>query len=250
MKISNKFLITLGIEILFTMFLVLLLISVRQKSINYLYDIQDYSEELNTIQQDLETQNLTSYNQENITVTLDTVNKILDKALFLLKILLPISLILLSLIFYYLIWRFTSNISIKNYLIYSTVPLLLFFTFCYYLLNYIAYRYYFIEESPLIKLIIAAILLIITYYFALFGLVRQKSLKDTFNSAINNIKPILTPFIFNLITNAIYLVLVFILFFLLFVDGPIIVPSIALLMLLIFISLQRRNLVKNISRLY
>ncbi len=158
---SKKLLKTTILEIIFTIILILLLIFIRQKALDYSYNIQSFTENINSIQQELQTQNLTSYDKEQLQSTLSDFDSLINKALILIQVILPASILILSLVFYFLIWKITTNISIKNFLKYSIVPLILLLFVLYFSLNYIAYKYYFIEESSLLYLIISSIILII-----------------------------------------------------------------------------------------
>src|SRR3989344_4803213 len=209
----NKFIITTILEVLFTIILILLLISIRQKTISYLYDIQSSSEDISQLEQTLGTQNLTTYEVDNAEQTLDRVESILNKALLLIKVILPLSLLALSLIFYYLIWKITSNTSIKRFLLASVIPLIILLLFLYFTLNYIAFRFYYIADNSLIYLIISAVLLTCTYYISIFLLANNKPLKQNILLAKKNTLKLILPFILILLTNAIYLVLAFTVFF-------------------------------------
>ena len=246
---KNKFIITSILEVLFTIILILLLISIRQKTISYLYDIQSSSEDISQLEQTLGTQNLTTYDVDNAGQTLDRVESILNKALLLIKVVLPLSLFIISLVFYYLIWKTTSNTSIKRFLLASIIPLITLLFFLYFTLNYIAFRFYYIDNNPLIYLIISAVLLICTYFISLFLLSNNKSFKQNIFLAKKNISKVMFHFILILLINAIYLVLAFTVFFLTYVKTSVILPSIALFVIILIINLQRRHFVNKISKL-
>ncbi len=245
---KHKVITTIILEVLFTIILILLLVSIRDKALGYLHDVQGFAGEISGLEQDLQTQNLTTYDQQQIRLTLDKIDSTLNKGLILIWFILPLSLILLSLIFYYFIWKILSNISIKRFLP-SIIPLILLLVTIYFTLNYIAYKFYFVEESPLPQLIIFALLTIIVYYFVLFLLSNNKSFSENLRFAKKNLNKLILPFILNIITNIIYLVTIFIVFFLTYAKASILIPSIFLLVIIMIINIQRIYLVNKISRL-
>ena len=94
--INKKILLTTVLEVLFTVILVLLLVFVRYKSINYLSEVNSLSENVKFLQNDLSSKNLTTYEQAGIQSTLDKMDSLLNKGLILIKFVLPISLLILS----------------------------------------------------------------------------------------------------------------------------------------------------------
>lgn len=239
---------TIFLEILFTVLLVLLLVFVREKAIGYLYEVQGLGGNIGVLEKDLATQNLTSYDRAQLQSSLDNMNSILDKGLFLINFVLPISLVFISLLFYFFIWKLTSRVSLKRFIFSSILPIVFILTTSYFILSYIAYRYYFISESPLLMLVISIILLVISYYFGLFLLSCNKPAKTCFRIAMSKFNNFILPFIFVLIVNIIYFVLVFFLFFLTYVGASIIWPSILIFIIIIVINIQRIYLFNKISK--
>src|SRR3989338_2540069 len=121
---KKNLLTTTALEIVFTILFILLLVLVRYKSLDYLHSIQDLSGDIEGLKQQLETQNLGSYDKEQVQSTLTKMNSLLNKGLILIKVVLPLSLIILSLIFYFLIWRIVSGVSIIRFLYAAIIPFL------------------------------------------------------------------------------------------------------------------------------
>ena len=247
-KNTKKLVLNIIIEVIFTFILVLLLVFVREKSIGYLYDVQTISYQVSSLEKDLATENLTSYDKQEVQNTINNMDSLLTKGMILIKVVLPISLFLLSFLFYFIIWKTTSGVKFLRFFYSTIIPLISFLFFCYFVLNYIAYRFYFSSESSLIWFVVSLIFLIISYYISLFFLSNKKSFMDSLIIAKNRIKDVLIYFLLNLVTSLIYFVLVFWIFFLTYVDAPIIWPSVLLLMIIFLINLQRMHLFNKISK--
>ena len=246
---KKKFITTTLIEILFTIILIFLLVSIRQRALGYLHNVQSLSEDISGLEQDLLKENLTSYDKQNVQTTLGKMESDLDKGLFLIRYILPISLMALSLIFYAIIWFIVSKTKIFRFLLSAAIAVILLLTASYFTLSYIAYSFDYIADSPLILLIISLVLLNVSYYLFLFLASNNKSVSYNLKLGVKSLKKIILPFVLNLFTNIIYFVLVFILFFLTYVKESIIIPAIILFFVIVIINLQRINLVNKISKL-
>ena len=245
-KINKSLLYTTALEIVFTIIVILLLVSIRQKAISYLYDVQSLSSEINTIQEQLGKQNLSTYDQNNIKTTLSTVDQTLNKGLILLKVVLPISLLLLSLIFYYFLWRIAVKTKLKKFLIAAIIPLIICGIILYLLLNYLSYYFGYLEEANVIYVIGAIILGIIVYYFSLFFLVNENNVRENKTLAIKSIKKMSLPVLITILTRGLYFILVFIIFFLSYVKAPIIFYAIGLSGIILLLNLERNWMIKKI----
>ena len=244
---KNKLILTVTLEVIFTILLILLLVYVRQKSIAYLYDIQNKYSDITTLGEELSTKNLSTYDQAKVDSTLTNIDSKLEKGINLVRVILPLSLILLSLVFYFLIWRVISKVKIKRFLSYSILPIIFLLSSIYFTLDYIAFNYGFTESSSLIYLITSIILLTVTYYMSLFQLSNNKTIKENIRSAKEKINKVILPFIITLLTNILYIIGIFIIFFLSYVKADIIIPSILLLVIIILMNLERLYLVNKIN---
>ena len=248
MKTKNFF-ITLSLEIIFTFFIIGILFYSREKTSGYIISIQEFSPELSKLQEELGKSNLTSYDQSAVQDKLNTIEKTLDSALLLNKYIVPISIILLSLLFYFLIWKFTNNISIKNFLLFSVVPLVLLFITILSFLNYLAFIYLGLDSDNFYFLISFIILLIISYYLSLVSLsYKNNSFTDSLKFSFKNFKHLILQFILILISNIILLSLILVIFVLSYAEYSIVIPSIILLVLLVIINIQRFYFVKKVNR--
>lgn len=245
--LNKKLLFSISLEILFTIALVFLLVFIREKAIRYLYDVQDLSGDINDIQTKLGEQNLTSYNQQEIQSTLDKVNSSLDKGIFLIKYILPISLILLSLVFYFFIWFVINKLNPLRFLYASIIPLILLILSVYLLFSYISYIFYYTDQSSLLLLIVSFLLLIVSYYYSLIILSNKEGFRKNLKLGFRNLKKLILPYLLNLLINLAYFILVFIVFFLTYVKEGYILPSIFLLIIIVLIGLERTYLIKRIS---
>ena len=245
---KKKTLLTTILELTFTILIILSLVYIRHQSINYLEEIQSNSAAITEIEQTLMNQNLTDSDKQEIDSQLTTLEKTLDKAIILLQIILPIALFILSLFFFYPIWYLISKISVKRFLAYALIPLILLLTTIFFSLNYIAYRYFFIDENPIGYLVISAVLLFITYYTAIFGLSIKAPFKKVIKKTIKCSPKIILQYLGIIITNIAYIVFIFYIFFLTYVEAPIIIPSIMLFFIILLINIQRVYLVKKIFK--
>jgi len=246
---TKTFLFTFTLEIIFTIIVIYLLFYSRDKTRNYLLDIQEASPELNKLQEDLGKQSLTTYDQENVQKKLDEVENTLDKAIILNQVIVPVIILILSLIFYSLLWKISSGIYLKKFLIYSIFPLLLFFFSAVQFLNYLAYVYLQLGSNNIILLIVSVILLIILYYFSLVLFSKNVKFKQSIGFAVKNFKRLILTYILVLFANALLLFLILIIFVLSFAQYSIIIPSILLVILLIIMNFQRLHFIEKVSRI-
>ena len=246
---KNKLIKSTIIEIVFTALLILLLIFFRHQSLNYLDEIQTEAYGITLFQNQLQTNNISLEEQNYLRENLNTLSSKLDRALILVKYILPLSLLILCLVFYFLIWKINSNIKIKKFVIATTIPIILLLLTSYFTLNIIAYSFNYIENNPSLLLLISLTLLVITYYISLFILSTKKPIKESLKLSIKSLPRIILPYLFILFTDFIYLVLIFLMFILTFAKANILYPSIALVILIVIINLQRVHLVNKISKI-
>jgi len=76
-KNTKKLVLNIIIEVIFTFILVLLLVFVREKSIGYLYDVQTISYQVSSLEKDLATENLTSYDKQQVQNTINNMDSLL-----------------------------------------------------------------------------------------------------------------------------------------------------------------------------
>ncbi|MEK6948181.1 MAG: hypothetical protein AABX19_02965 [Nanoarchaeota archaeon] len=249
MKTKNFF-ITLSLEILFTILIISLLFYSRDKTRGYISSIQEFSPEISKLQEELGKSNLTSYDQSEVKDKLDDIEKTLDDAVLLNKYIVPISIILLSLVFYFFIWKFTNGISVKNFFLSAIVPLFLLFVTIISFLNYLAFIYLGLDSDNFYFLVSFIILLIISYYISLVSLsYKNNGFVDSVKFSFYNFKHFILQFILILISNIVLLSLILVIFVLSYAGYSIIIPSVILLVLLIIINIQRFYFVKKVNRL-
>lgn len=246
---NKKFFLAFIIELVFVIILISLLFYARDKTRNYLLEIQEFTPELSQLQENLGKESLTSYDKEAVQDRLDSVEKTLDKAILLNQVIIPVILIIISLIFYSFVWKLSSRVSIRNFLIYSIIPLLLFFFSIAQFLNYLAYVYLQLGSNNIILLVVSVVFLLIAYYFSLVLLSKNEKFKQSINFAVKNFKKLISPYILMLLTNFIFLFLILLIFVLSFAGYSIVIPSVLLLVLLIGINFQRRYFINKISKI-
>ncbi len=246
----KKLVLTLFLEIVFTIIVIYLLFYSRDKTRSYLLEVQEFSKDIPKIQEELGKQSLTTYDSNNIQSKLDDVEKVLDKAIILNQVIIPLVLLLLSVIFYSLIWKLSSSIEIKYFIIYSLLPLLLLFFAIIQFLNYLSFLYLEIGNNNIVLLSFSVFILIVVYYFNLVLLSKQNlGFVKALNLAINNFRKIIFPYISMLLSSLILLFLILIIFVMSFAGNSIIIPSIILFFLLIFTTFQRLWFIKKISKI-
>ncbi len=239
MKIKKSYFYAAALEIIFTILLILFLVFVRQQTLEYVAEIQSYAGELDTISQQAAQGDLSPDQRYDIDQRVTSFDKILNRSLILLEFILPLTIFILSVIFFYFIWYFVNKISFKRFLAYSVIPIFLVLASVFFAINYIAYVYSFVDESPVIYFVIALIFLIIAYYIALFGLSNSKPLKFNLKLLIKKFPKVFPFYFLMLITNAAYLVLVFYIFFLTFAKASIVLQSLVTLVAILVINVQR-----------
>ncbi len=245
---SKKLPVMIVLEIIFAILLIAFLILVRQQALGYVSEIQSYAGDIDLISQQATQNDLSPEQRYSIDQTVSSFDKILNKSLILLQLILPLTIFIMSIIFFYFIWHFINKITFKRFLTYSIIPIILLLASVFFTINYIAYVYFFVDENPMPYLIVSSLLLIITYYISLFGLSNKNNLKSNLKISLKKFTKVFPFYIIIFITNALYLVFVFYVFFLTFAKASILIQSLILLAVIIIINIQRVHLVKIISR--
>jgi hypothetical protein len=242
MKI-NKLIFTISLEIIFTVILILSLVFIRQEVLASIQDIQLTSAVLANVNENLNE----SQKADLIDVTKD-VNSSIDRLSLLIYILLPLFLLILPTIFYYVIWNSLNKTKIKNYL-WILVPLIFLLASIIFLLNELSFIFSVSTNSSLVFFIISVILTLVTYYLFLVLVSSQLKLKQLFIFSLKKLHKLIIQFILIIITTTLYIFLVFWLFFLNYVQASIIIQAILMLILIAIINLQRLYFYKKVVKL-
>ncbi len=248
MKIKKNYFYAAALEVVFTILLILFLVLVRQQTLGYVAEIQSYLGELDLISQQITQDDLSPEQRYDIDQRVTSFDKILNKTLLLLQLILPLTIFVLSAIFFYFIWHFTNKISLKRFLAYATIPIILLLVSVFFALNYIAYIYFFVDKNPMVYLIISFVLLVIIYYISLFGLANRQSLKQNLKLLLKKIPRLLPFYILLLATNVVYIFFVFYVFFLTFAKASIVLQSLVLLGVIIIMNIQRVHITRLILK--
>src|SRR3989344_6752734 len=131
-KNKKNILYTIILEVVFTVLLIIFLVLVRQQALGYVAEIQSYAGDLDLISQQATQDDLSSEQKYNIDQTAGSLDKILNKSLILLELILPLTIFILSVVFFYFIWRFANKISFKRFLAYSVIPIILLLAFVFF----------------------------------------------------------------------------------------------------------------------
>src|SRR3989344_1575678 len=100
-----------------------LLVLVREIMKYYMEKIQIYIPQINELSATLSTQNLTSYNPEQVESTLNLVNAYIQRIEILQYIILPLTIIILWILLQGLVWKLINKTSFKRFAIVS-IPFL------------------------------------------------------------------------------------------------------------------------------
>jgi len=225
--VKNKLLYSIILTIIFTLLIITSLVIIRQKTANYLLEIQSYSNEIDKIKYDLSQGLIPEKDISNASSTINEVSSIIDKALNLNKIILPLILIVLILLYQLIYWKINSKTNLIKIFLSSIIPLTLLALLILSIINYADYKLFLQGENNLTTIIILIILLILTSYLSLiFKIYNKLDFK-----VLRNLKNILNYLIY-LILNSIYIVLIAAIFVLSYIEYSIIIPAISLLILI------------------
>src|SRR3989344_3288885 len=202
-----------------------LLVLVREIMKYYMEKIQIYIPQINELSATLSTQNLTSYNPEQVESTLNLVNAYIQRIEILQYIILPLTIIILWILLQGLVWKLINKTSFKRFAIVSIPFLASLFLLVINLINIQARILYGDEGSILLFTISLILFLIISYETFIFYAI-NKPFKAILQFSIKNLKKLALRFSLLLFTSFLLLITIALIYVFSFVKINIIIPSI------------------------
>ena len=247
--ISKKKIKIFLLDLLFTILLISLLVGIRIESKKYFEQVQSFSPEVTKVQELVNTKEASEKDLEQADQTLNTIDNILSKSLWLNSIFFPLGIFLLWILLEGLVWNSLTGIKFKMFVLYSLLPTLLFFSFTLYFLQYLSLALYNDTTASLFLLLGLAAFLGAVIYFTLISFVRSESLKNNFNIAKKNLKRLILPLLFLLFSLIVYLFLIILIFIFSYVQVSFILPGILLFFVIVLLNYQREYYIKKVKEL-
>ena len=258
------------LDTLLVSLITVLLVLTREIMKYYLDKIQTYIPQINELSTTLSTQNLTSYNPEQVESTLNLVNTYIQRIEILQYLILPLTIILLWILLQGLVWKLINKTSFKRFAIVSIPFLASLFFLVINLINIQARILYGDEGSILLFVISLILFLIITYETFIYCTINKpfkktklqfsiKNLKLAFIYTINqqsilhfsikNLKKLALRFSLLLFISFLLLITIALIYISTYVKINIIIPSIIAIILIFILNIQRINLIERIKHL-
>src|SRR3989344_5625264 len=192
-----------------------LLVLTREIMKYYLDKIQTYIPQINELSTTLSTQNLTSYNPEQVESTLNLVNTYIQRIEILQYLILPLTIILLWILLQGLVWKLINKTSFKRFAIVS------------------------------IPFLASLLFLVISYETFIFYTI-NKPFKKTIEFSLKNLKKLILRFSLILLTSFLLLITIALIYIFTYVKINIITTSIIAVILILILNIQRLNLIQKI----
>ncbi len=239
---------TFLLDILLVSLITTLLVLVREIMKYYMDKIQTYIPQINELSTTLSTQNLTSYNPEQVESTLNLVNTYIQRIEILQYIILPLTIILLWILLQGLVWKLINKTSFKRFAVVSIPFLASLFFLIINLINMQAMILYGDQASIPLFIISMILFLIISYETFIFYAI-NKPFKTTLQFSIKNLKKLILRFLLLLLISFLLLITISLIYIFTYVKINIIIPSIIAVMLILILNIQRLNLMQKIHSL-
>ena len=237
------------LDIIFTVLLVSLLLFVRSQSRSYFEQVQSFSQDITAIEQQLSDQ-ASAEEVAHADAKLSSVDKILTKSILLNTILFPLALLLLWFIVKGLVWKLSTGVSFKRFMLVSVVPLMVFAWFIFYCLDYISFTFFNDTNASLIVLVLILGVLLVLSYGALMGMLKPHlSFRQTLSFTKRNVRYLFFPFLILVILTALYLFFIVLIFVFTYVSMSFMLPAILLLGILLLLNYQRLRIVRKAALL-
>jgi len=244
---KSKLIYSILLAIILAILVILTLTAARSRTADYLSEISSYSEEIDSIKYNLENDIIPENDLIEAESTISYVSSVADKALALNKIILPIMLILIIIIYESLYWKLNKNtkliiiipVTIMNTLILAALILSI--------ISYADYKLFYSGKNSLYLIILLSVLLIITSYFSLIILSRNNTIRQNMNFAIANLKRFILQYLLSFLISIVYVILIGVIFVLSYINYSIIWPSIILVVIISIKEMQKYRLINSID---
>jgi len=233
------------LDTLLVSLITVLLVLTREIMKYYLDKIQTYIPQINELSTTLSTQNLTSYNPEQVESTLNLVNTYIQRIEILQYLILPLTIILLWILLQGLVWKLINKTSFKRFAIVSIPFLASLFFLVINLINMQAMILYGDQTSISLFIISLILFLIISYETFIFYTI-NKPFKKTIEFSLKNLKKLILRFSLILLTSFLLLITIALIYIFTYVKINIITTSIIAVILILILNIQRLNLIQKI----
>jgi len=225
------------------------LLIIRNIFKSYFEQIQNYGPEIYQLAEVLGTDAAAQVPPEAIAPTLDAVNTLMQKSLWLHYLLLPLVLIIFFLLFQSLSWKYLTKTPIKRTVLALVLPLLLFGFLVINLLSYLSYIFFQDGTSSPLLLIINALLLIIVLYPSLIIIINPRlSLESSLSLSLKKLRYSLLYYLLFLLSLSLFFLLLTLSYIYLLI-GLSVFPLLFFLFILLFIfNKQREHLIGKLRR--
>ena len=239
---GKRFIITFGLDVVLAIIVVLLLFFVREKTRSYLVELRAFAPQLAVLQQELATQNVSTYDAAGVAAQIHQVDALLTRGLFLMKVILPMVIFVLAFFVSFMIWRFLVKVSFLQFLAYSLpfyggmfLAVSLFFQVLSFFLVGAG-----ISHGFLFAFLLA--LLLVYGHFYLVSILNQRSVQENFRAGMHPKKRFVGWYLLFVFSFVLSVALVVLLFILSWVQVSILIPSILLVFTLAGMALVRFKL--------
>src|SRR3989344_8398191 len=236
------------LDTLLVSLITVLLVLTREIMKYYLDKIQTYIPQINELSTTLSTQNLTSYNPEQVESTLNLVNTYIQRIEILQYLILPLTIILLWILIQGLVWKLINKTSFKRFAIVS-IPFLASLFFLVINLINIQARILYGDEGSILLFVISLILFLIITYETFIYCTINKPFKAILQFSIKNLKKLALRFSLLLFISFLLLITIALIYIFTYVKINIIIPSIIAIILIFILNIQRINLIERIKHL-
>src|SRR3989344_6317479 len=195
------------LDILLVSLITTILFLTREIMKYYMDKIQNYIPQINELSATLSTQNLTSYNPEQVESTINIVNSYIQRIEILQYILLPLTIILLWILLQGLVWKLINKTPFKRFAIVSIPFLASLFFLVINLINMQA-RILYGDEISILLFTISLILFLVISYESFIFYTLNKPFKTLLKFSLHNFKKLLPRFILFLFTGSILLIMI------------------------------------------
>lgn len=243
-KVAGTFLIDVVLAVL----VISVLFVVRDQTRAYIRDVQAYAPELVKLQQEFASQNLSVYEYGQATATIDSVDRLLTKGLFLMKIALPLVLFVLFVAAGFLTWRVVARVAFFHFFVYF-LPLAVLAWLV--IVQGFAFLSVFLVGEGAFRgwLFVLSLAVLCCYgYFFMVSMLVQKSVRENIAAALMRGKRLIGWYSLFLMLFAASAALAVLIFIFSWVRTNILVPSIVLVVVLLGLALVRAKLANKYER--
>ncbi len=244
---KNNFWYAFGLNSIEVVLVILLLLSVRDYTKATIVNLQHAAPDLAKLQNELATENLTTYNYGAASTKIDAVDKAVTKGMFVAKIVLPIGLCIVLSLSSFLVWKLITHVRLFYFFKYFSVLFLIAYFF---ISNFFSFLSYFLVgdgDFSLFFFVSLGIFLIIWAYIYLVSVIHQKTFIQNLKFGWKHLRSLVGWFVVFIIINKAITLLVMLIFIFLWAGSSIIIASMLLIVCLGCVSWVRQRFVKKMN---